>query len=72
MNFIADSNLYSELIGGEAWYGRITDQLGEWYVKPEMRFDYIRKWEYFLKDALSYKPLDRNEVKTRDLILADG
>ena len=32
----------------------------------------IRKWEYFLKDALSYKPLDRKAIKTRDLILHDG
>jgi hypothetical protein len=32
----------------------------------------VRKMEYFIKDALSYKPLDRTEVQTRDLILADG
>jgi lipid A disaccharide synthetase len=72
MNIIADNNIHAELIGGEAWYGKIADSLAEWYVKPESRFDLIRKWEYFLKDALSYKPVDRNEVKTRDIILNDG
>lgn len=54
LNIIADNNIYPELIGGEAWYGKITDTLAEWYVKPEIRYDFIRKWEYFLKDALSY------------------
>lgn len=72
MNIIADNNIYPELIGGEAWYGKICDTLGEWFIKPESRYDFIRKWEYFLKDAMSYKALDRTQVKTRDLILADG
>ena len=31
-----------------------------------------RKYEYFLKEAMSYKKIDREQVKTRDLILADG
>jgi len=72
MNIIADNNIYPELIGGEAWYGKICDTLAEWYIKPEIRYDLIRKWEYFLKDAMSYKPLDRSVVHSRDLILADG
>lgn len=72
MNIIADCNVYPELIGGEAWFGKIADSLAEWYVKPEKRFDLIRKWEYFLKDALSYKPIDRNQVHSRDIILQDG
>lgn len=72
MNIIADNNIYPELIGGEVWFGRITDQLAEWYVKPENRYDMIRKWEYFLKDSMSYKSLDRNVVKSKDLILSDG
>jgi hypothetical protein len=72
MNIIADCNVYPELIGGEAWFGKIADSLAEWYVKPESRFDLIRKWEYFLKDALSYKPIDRNQVQTRDIVLQDG
>jgi lipid A disaccharide synthetase len=69
LNIIADNNIYPEIIGGEAWYGKIADTLGEWYVKPEIRYDMIRKAEYFLKDGLSYKPLDRTVVKSRDLIL---
>jgi hypothetical protein len=55
MNLIADNNIYPELIGGEAWWGKICDTLGQWYVKPEVRYDMIRKWEYFLKDSMSYK-----------------
>lgn len=59
LNITADNNIYPELFGGEAWYGKICDTLAEWYVKPEIRYDMIRKWEYFLKDAMSYKALDR-------------
>jgi len=72
MNIIADNSLYPELIGGEAWFGKIADTLGEWYVKPEVRYDMVRRQEYFLKDAMSYKPVDRTQVHTRDIILADG
>ena len=69
---IADCNVFPELIGGEAWFGKIADTIAEWYVKPEVRYDLVRKWEYFLKDAMSYKPLDRNVVTSRDLVLHDG
>lgn len=72
MNIIADNNIYPELIGGEAWFGKIADTLAEWYVKPETRYDMIRKWEYFLKDAMSYQPLDRTKHQERDLVLHDG
>ena len=72
INILADRNIYPELIGGEAWWGKITDSLAEWYVKPETRYDLIRKWEYFIKDAMSYKPLDRKEVRSKDLVLSDG
>ena len=59
MNIIADNNIYPELIGGEAWYGKICDSLAEWYVKPDSRYDLIRKWEYFLKEALSFNTINR-------------
>ena len=73
INIIADNNIYPEIIGGEAWFGKIADTLAEWYVRPETRYDMIRKMEYFLKDSMSYKPLDRSVVRSRDLILAgDG
>lgn len=72
MNLIADNNIYPELIGGEAWYGKICDSLAEWYVRPDIRYDMIRKWEYFIKDALSYQTLDRKVVKSKELILSDG
>ena len=38
MNIIADRNVYPEIIGGEAWFGKIADNLGEWYLKPDTRF----------------------------------
>jgi hypothetical protein len=27
MNILADNNIYKELIGGEVWFGKITDTL---------------------------------------------
>lgn len=72
MNIIADNNIYPEMIGGEAWYGKICDTLAEWYIKPDVRYDMIRKWEYFIKDALTYRSIDRTKVHSRDIILADG
>lgn len=72
MNIVANNNVYPELIGGEAWFGKICDSLAEIYIRPDTRYDLIRKWDGSLQEALSYKPLDRSEVKTRDLILADG
>lgn len=35
MNIIADNSLNKELIGGEAWFGKICEQLAENYVKPD-------------------------------------
>jgi len=52
MNLIADKDIYPELIGGQAWYGKICDSLGEWYVKPGTRYELIEQWEYFIKDSL--------------------
>lgn len=52
MNLIADNNIYPELIGGEVWFGRITDQIGEWYVKPRARYEMVEKFEGFIRDAL--------------------
>lgn len=72
MNIIADNNVYPELIGGEAWFGKIGDTLAEWYVKPDTRYQMISKFDGFVKEAMSYKPVDRSVVKSRDLILQDG
>ena len=41
-------------------------------MKPQYRYDLIRKFDGSLQQALSYVPLDRSVVRTRDLILADG
>lgn len=72
MNIIADNGVYPELIGGEAWFGKIADTLGEWYIKPDTRFQMIRKYDHFLQEAMSFKEVDRSQVKTRDIILSDG
>lgn len=32
----------------------------------------IKRWEYFIKDALSYKSLDRSLVRSKYLMLKDG
>lgn len=72
MNIIADRNVYPELIGGEAWYGKIADTLAEWYVKPDQRYLMIRNFEGFLQEAMSYKPIDRSQVRSRDITLDDG
>lgn len=72
MNIIADNHVYPELIGGEVWFGKIADTLAEWYVKPDLRYNMITKFDGFLQEAMSYKKIDRTTVHTRDLILADG
>ena len=42
----------------------------EWYLKPGFRFDQARKWEGFLKEAMSYKKIDRGEhSQSRDIVL---
>lgn len=38
MNLIADKDIYPELIGGQAWFGKIADSLAQWYVTPKTRF----------------------------------
>ena len=52
MNLIADRDIYPELIGGQAWFGKICDSLGQWYVTPKSRYDLIQKWEHILKEAM--------------------
>jgi hypothetical protein len=59
-------------MGGEAWFGKITDSLAETYVRPDTRYEIISKFDGFIAEALSYKPIDREVVKSRDLILSDG
>ncbi len=34
MNIIADNSINKELIGGEAWFGKICEQLAENYINP--------------------------------------
>ena len=59
MNLMANKAVYPEMIGGEVWEGRIADQMAEWFVKPDSRYEFIRKWEFFIKDALCYQEIDR-------------
>lgn len=72
MNIIADNNVYPEVIGGEAWYGKIADTMAEWYLKPDTRYLMVTKFDGFLQEGMSYKPIDRTKVRTRDITLADG
>ena len=72
MNIIADRGVYPEMIGGEAWFGKIADTLAEWYIKPDTRYDMIRNFDSFVQEAMPYKPIDRSQVRTRDIILSDG
>jgi lipid A disaccharide synthetase len=62
MNIIADNNVYPELIGGNAWFGKIADTLGQWYVDPDTRYTLIRKFDGFIGEAMSYKQIDRSKV----------
>ena len=72
MNIIADRGVYPEIIGGEAWFGKIADTLADWYIKPDTRYQMIRNFDSFVQEAMPYKPIDRTQVRTRDIILADG
>ena len=72
MNIIADNSLNYEMIGAEVWFGKVCDTLAENYVRGGSRYETIKKCDGFVQDAMSFKPLDRAEVRTRDLILADG
>ena len=72
MNIVANKNIYPEMIGGEAWYGKVADTLGEWYLKPDTRYNFIRQWDGFVQEGMSYKNIDRSKVRTRDIILSDG
>ena len=72
MNIIADRNVYPELIGGEAWFGKVADTLGEWYIKPDQRYVFIRNFDGFVQEGMSYKEIERSKVRTRDIILEDG
>jgi len=72
MNIVADNSINQELIGGEAWFGKFCEQLAANYVAPDARYGMIKKCDGFVQDAMSFKPLDRTEVRTRDLMLEDG
>lgn len=48
MNIIADGVINKELIGGEAWFGKICDTLAENYIKPTTRYDSIKRCDGFI------------------------
>ena len=73
MNLVADNNIYPELIGGEAWYGKITDTLGNWYINPSKRYEYIIKWEHLIKEALpKFSGEQPGEKMFGEIIYSDG
>lgn len=71
MNIVADNSINKELIGGEAWWGKICDTLAENYVRPEARSNMIQITKGYIEDAMSYKPIDREVVRTKELLI-DG
>lgn len=71
MNLIADNDVNKELIGGECWFGKICDTLGQNYVNPRARQQQIQRLRGFVQEGMSFKPLDRSQVRTRDLLI-DG
>jgi len=71
MNIVADNSVNKELIGGEFWWGKICDTLAENYIDPRVRYQTIQKLNGFVQDGMSLKPLDRQEVRTKDLMI-DG
>lgn len=71
MNIIANNAVIPELQGGQAWFGKIADSLAEWYIKPDTRYEMIAKFDGKIAEGMSYKPVDRTQVRTRDLVI-DG
>eukprot|EP00831_Metopus_contortus_P022305 TRINITY_DN2017_c0_g1_i5.p2 TRINITY_DN2017_c0_g1~~TRINITY_DN2017_c0_g1_i5.p2 ORF type:complete len:354 (+),score=29.89 TRINITY_DN2017_c0_g1_i5:498-1559(+) len=72
MTLIANTEIYPEIIGDQIWHGKICNLLGEWYLNPETRTKMMISWEPFIKQALTYLPVNYKINKSRDLILEDG
>lgn len=66
---ISDSDFYPELIANQAWYGKICDTLGEWYLNPGTRMQMMLKWDPFIKEAMCYKPVDHSVHPERSIVL---
>jgi len=71
MNILTDNHVNIELIGGEAWWGKICDTLAENYINPNARVHMMSKLKGFVNEGMSFKPLDRTVVRTKDLMV-DG
>jgi len=72
MNIVADNHCNLEIIGGQVWWGKICDTLAENYLNTDARYNMIQKLDGFVQDSMSFKPLDRSVVRTKDLMLDDG
>ena len=71
MNILADNSVNPELIGGQVWWGKITETLAESYVRTDTRYEHIQRLDGFVQEGMSFKPLDRDIVRTKEL-LVDG
>ena len=60
MNIIADRDVYPELIGGQAWMGKIADTLASWYLEPDTRYQMIRNFDSYIAEGMSYVEIDRS------------
>jgi len=59
MNILVNNPAIPELIGGEAWYGKIADSLAETYVRPDKRYESMATLDGHIAGAMSFEPLDR-------------
>lgn len=69
MNIICDRDVNPELIGGEAWWGKMANIIGENYVNGQARQQSIQRLRGFVQEGMSLKALDRRVVRTRDLLI---
>ena len=59
MNIHANRKVFPEYIGGEAWYGKITDTMAEWYLAPDTRYDMIKEFDGIVQDMMCHEDKDR-------------
>lgn len=72
INIYANRKVYPEYIGGEAWYGKITDTMAEWYLRPETRFDMIKEYDGCIQDMMCHAEKDRKVLKTREIMVGSS
>lgn len=72
MNIVAGNTVIPERVGGEVWFGKIADSIAENYVRPDSRYETMAKFDGHIAEAMSFKPVDRSVVRSREVMLTDG